>query len=111
MKNDNGRQDDPGKQTVQVVRHATALARPTGEDSTVLAQASGNSAAVLIDVARAHDIPVLQDVALSTALGRLPPGSRIPEGVFLALGCALDFLLQQDDSLAEQAATAANGTA
>lgn len=78
---------------------ATALSRPKGEDSQVLAQASGPAAGTLIELARAHDIPVLQDLALSTALGRLPPGSRIPESVFLALGCTLDFLLQQEEQL------------
>lgn len=87
---------------------ATALSRPKGEDSQVLAQASGRAAGALIELARAHDVPVLQDLALSTALGRLPPGSRIPESVFLALGCTLDFLLQQEEQLdtAAQAATA-----
>lgn len=87
-------------------RQATALARPPGADARVLAQASGQAAGVLIDLARAHDIPVLQDLALSSALGRLPPGSRIPEGVFQALGCTLEFLLQQEEELRESAATA-----
>lgn len=85
-------------------RQATALARPGDGDATVLAQARGSAADQLVDMARAHDIPVLQDLALSSALGRLPAGSRIPESVFLALGCALDFLLQQEEALAAGAA-------
>jgi flagellar biosynthesis protein len=90
-----------------VPTQATALARPKGEDTRVLAQASGPAAGTLIELARAHDIPVLQDLALSTALGRLPPGSRIPESVFLALGCTLDFLLQQEEQLDRAAQAAA----
>lgn len=102
--------DSSAKGLAPTPRHATALARPPGEDSQVLAQASGPAAGTLIELARAHDIPVLQDVALSTALGRLPPGSRIPEGVFLALGCTLDFLMQQEENLGATAAPAAEST-
>jgi flagellar biosynthesis protein len=87
---------------------ATALelgSKSADNEALVLAQAQGQQAERLIQLAREHEIPVLQDLALSSALGRLPPGSRIPEAVFLALGCTLDFLLQQD---AERAAAAAD---
>ena len=95
------------------VTRATALALGSGSDggdAGILAQGRGAAAEHLVKLAREHAVPVLQDMALSSALGRLPPGSRIPESVFLALGCTLDFLLQQDDSMDAGKQTDANGT-
>lgn len=80
---------------------ASALRHAADSGTDVVAQAHGAAAGALVELAQAHDIPVLQDVALSSALRRLPPGSRIPEGVFQALGCTLDFLLEQDAQVAD----------
>lgn len=98
--------DKPGGQPPAAVptppaspTRATALGRTEDTGQQVLAHASGASAQAMVSLARAHDIPVLQDLELSSALRRLPPGTRIPDSVFQALGCTLDFLLRQEETL------------
>ncbi|HEY0962231.1 MAG TPA: EscU/YscU/HrcU family type III secretion system export apparatus switch protein [Pseudomonadales bacterium] len=70
--------------------------------STVIAQGHGAAAQRIVAAAAAHNIPVLQDFALSQALQKLPPGTQIPEPLFKALAALLDYLLREERLLAQQ---------
>ncbi|MGV3593025.1 MAG: EscU/YscU/HrcU family type III secretion system export apparatus switch protein [Gammaproteobacteria bacterium] len=70
--------------------------------SRVLAQGQGAEAERIVATATAHNIPVLQDFALSQALRKLPPGTQIPEPLFKALAALLDYLLREERLLAQQ---------
>lgn len=70
--------------------------------SRVLAQGEGAEAERIVAAATAHNIPVLQDLALSQALRKLPPGTQIPEPLFKALAAVLDYLLREERLLAQQ---------
>jgi flagellar biosynthesis protein len=77
---------------------ATAL-KQEQEQAAVLAQGHGAAAERIVATAAMHDIPVLQDFALSQALRKVPPGTRIPDPLFKALAGVLDYLLLQDKTL------------
>jgi flagellar biosynthesis protein len=80
---------------------ATALTRQDGDGAQVVAQGRGATAAQMTQVAGEHNIPVLQDFALSQALQRMPVGTQIPEPLFRALSGVLDFVFRQEAELAK----------
>lgn len=81
---------------------ATALARQDAGPMEVLAHASGATTATMLELARRHEIPVVQDFALSNALRRLPPGTQIPDEVFQAVAVVLEFLVHHEHVLDQQ---------
>jgi flagellar biosynthesis protein len=81
---------------------ATALKRQNEEAAKVLAQGSGVAAAEIVATAQEHNIPVLQDFALSQALQKMPVGTQIPEPLFKALSGLLDFVFREEAELAQQ---------
>jgi flagellar biosynthesis protein len=81
---------------------ATALKRQNEEAAQVLAQGAGAVAAEIVAAAQEHNIPVLQDFALSQALQKMPVGTRIPEPLFKALSGLLDFVFRGEAELAQQ---------
>jgi len=84
---------------------ATALRRESaesGERATVLAQGTGAAAEQIVAVADEHNIPVLQDFALSQALQKMPVGTAIPEPLFKALSGLLDHVFHEEAQLARQ---------
>lgn len=89
----NAWQDDPPAT-------ATALSKLAGDDAQVLAQGRGMAAAQIAATAQEHNIPVLQDFALSQALQKMPVGARIPEPLFRALAGLLDYVFAEDSALA-----------
>jgi flagellar biosynthesis protein len=82
---------------------ATALSRKVGDDggAKVLAQGTGEAAAQIAAVATEHNIPVLQDFALSAALQKMPVGTQIPEPLFKALSGLLDYVFREERELAK----------
>lgn len=80
---------------------ATALKRER-EQTEVLAQGQGAAAEGIVAAAEAHNIPVLQDFALSQALQKLPVGTQIPEPLFKALAGLLEYLFREESLLAQQ---------
>ncbi|MDY6982755.1 MAG: EscU/YscU/HrcU family type III secretion system export apparatus switch protein [Pseudomonadota bacterium] len=80
---------------------ATALKRER-DQTEVLAQGQGAAAERIVETAAAHNIPVLQDFALSQALQKLPVGTQIPEPLFKALAALLDYLFREESLLAQQ---------
>jgi flagellar biosynthesis protein len=81
---------------------ATALKRQNEETAQVVARGSGAAAAEIVAAAAEHNIPVLQDFALSQALQKVPVGTRIPEPLFKALSGLLDFVFREEAELAQQ---------
>ena len=81
---------------------ATALGNTPGESAQVLAQGRGETAAHIAAVANEHNIPVLQDFALSQALQKMPVGTQIPEPLFKALSGLLDYVFREEAELARQ---------
>jgi flagellar biosynthesis protein len=96
----------PGKQEALATALITGLARKTG-DSTgdsaqLMAQGRGALAAQIAEVAGKHNIPVLQDFALSQALQKMPVGTQIPDPLFRALAGLLEFVFRQEEALARE---------
>jgi flagellar biosynthesis protein len=81
---------------------ATALQRENEEAAQVVAQGSGAVAEAIVAAAQEHNIPVLQDFALSQALRKMPVGTQIPEPLFKALSGLLDFVFRGEAELAQQ---------
>lgn len=82
---------------------ATALSHKPDDSAQVLAQGSGEAAAQITAAAGEHNIPVLQDFALSQALQKMPVGSQIPDPLFKALAGVLDYVFREEAELAKQA--------
>lgn len=81
---------------------ATALSQRDGASAQVLAQGRGEGAAQLASLAQEHNIPVLQDFALSQALQKMPVGTQIPEPLLRSLSALLDYLFQAEAELARR---------
>ncbi|MES2605002.1 MAG: EscU/YscU/HrcU family type III secretion system export apparatus switch protein [Pseudomonadota bacterium] len=77
-------------------RGATPSEEGGGAGARVLAQGSGALARQITELARRHNVLVLQDFVLSERLATVPVGSNIPDTVFTALSVMLDFLQQED---------------
>lgn len=57
----------------------------------VTAKGQGVVAESIIDIARAHDIPLDEDPALALALSQIPLGEEIPEALYVAVAEVLAF--------------------
>ena len=95
----NGLPDSAPNSLATALKHERAQGH---EASRVLAQGQGAEAERIVAAATAHNIPVLQDFALSQALRKLPPGTQIPEPLFKALAALLDYLFREEHLLAQQ---------
>lgn len=81
---------------------ATALKRENDDQAQVLAQGRGETAEQIAAVAAEHNIPVLQDFALSQALQKMPVGTLIPDPLFKALAGLLDYVFREEAELKKQ---------
>jgi type III secretion system FlhB-like substrate exporter len=97
----NGLPDSKQVAGFETAPFATALGRDN-DGAQVLAQGRGATAAQIAAVASEHNIPVLQDFALSQALQKMPVGTQIPEPLFKALSGLLDYLFREEAELAKQ---------
>ena len=75
---------------------ATALNLDPQEGARVIAQGKGELAKKMENLAREHDIHILQDFALSQNLSRIPVGTVIPDPVYKGLAAVLDFIFIQE---------------
>lgn len=78
------------------IKHATALRQLDSGGAKAVAQGLGAQAQRIEDVAREHEVLVLQDFALSKRLSTVPVGSNIPDPVFQALSVVLAFVMEED---------------
>ena len=74
-------------------RHRRAVAITYDGDGAprVSASGEGHLADQIEDIARAHDVPMIEDAALSGFLARVPPGEEIPQQLYLAVAQVLVF--------------------
>jgi len=61
---------------------------------TVIAKGRGSIGAKIIEVARAHDIPIEQNEVLAGALSNVELGDEIPEDLYKAVAEVLIFVLR-----------------
>ena len=64
---------------------ATALGYQESGSAKVVAKGSGIMARNIAELAKQHNVLVLQDFMLSERLSQVPLGTRIPDQVFAAL--------------------------
>jgi flagellar biosynthesis protein len=80
-------------------RRSAALAY-SGEGAPVLvAKGSGETAAQILERAREHDIPVVEDSELAAVLGSLPLGDEIPPELYVAVAEVLAYVYRLADSI------------
>lgn len=78
---------------------ASALRFNTEDGPDVVAQGHGALARAIEATARANNIPVLQDFALSQELASIPLGDELPEDLLFAIATVFDFLLTTDGAI------------
>lgn len=72
-------------------RRAVAITYNGDGAPRVSANGEGHLAEQIEDIARAHNVPMVEDAALSGFLARVPPGEEIPQGLYLAVAQVLVF--------------------
>ena len=73
---------------------ASALRYDGHSAPRVLATGSGELAAAIERVAREHDVPIVQDRALSALLSQVPLGDEIPPQLYLAVATVLAYIFE-----------------
>jgi flagellar biosynthesis protein len=93
----------------QPPRRAAALRYERGDQAPqVVAAGRGETAARIVEAAKAAGVPVREDAALAEALAQLDVGRVIPEELYVAVAEALVWAYRLDG---EAAATRPRGTA
>lgn len=80
---------------------ALALSNSLDEQARVLARGDGSLAAKILEIARAHDIPVHRDEALVEVLSAFPNQQLLPAHAQAAVAEILSFLYQVDREAGE----------
>jgi flagellar biosynthesis protein len=75
---------------------ASALRFGEDDGPDVIAQGHGALARAIEATARANNIPVLQDFALSQELASIPLGEELSEDLLFAIASVFDYLLTTD---------------
>lgn len=78
---------------------ASALRFQNDDRPDVVAQGHGALGRAIEATARANNIPVLQDFALSQELASVPLGEELPEDLLFAIATVFDFLLTTDGDI------------
>ncbi|MCG5499501.1 EscU/YscU/HrcU family type III secretion system export apparatus switch protein [Ectothiorhodospira lacustris] len=73
-------------------RQAVALHYSGTGAPRLTAKGEGELAERMLEIARAHDVPVHRDAALSMTLSRVPLGEEIPENLYIAVAEVLAFI-------------------
>ncbi|MFN2286890.1 MAG: EscU/YscU/HrcU family type III secretion system export apparatus switch protein [Chromatocurvus sp.] len=82
----------------------SAALRYTGVGAPRLVASGENAVAAQIrEIARANDVPLVQDAALTELLCALPLGDEIPETLYLAVAEVLAFVYRLNAELDEEA--------
>lgn len=80
-------------------RRAAALHYSGAGAPTVVAKGEGELAARIEELARLHDVPLVQDAVLTNLLANVPLGDEIPEFLFLAVAEILAHLHRVGESI------------
>ena len=73
-------------------RQAAALSYDGEQAPRLVAKGSGALAAEIEALARAHDIPVVQDPRLSAVLSAVPLGEEVPPQLYVAVATVLAYV-------------------
>ncbi len=73
---------------------AVALQYDRGGAPRVVAKGRGAIGAKIIEVARAHDVPIEENEVLAGALSRIDLGDEIPEELYRAVAEVLVFVMR-----------------
>ena len=76
---------------------ASAITYDFVESPNVVAQGYGALAKQIVATARKHDVPVLQDFALSKKLSAIPLGTEIPETLYFAIANLFGYILELEE--------------
>ncbi len=72
----------------------------SGEGAPVLvAKGDGEIARRIIETAKAHDVPIVQDAQLTGVLSQLPLGDEIPPELYVAVAEVLAYVYRLNDSI------------
>lgn len=77
--------------------HASAIKYDASNTPRLIARGDGAVAKQIERTARAHNIPVLQDLALSRQLSTIPLGDDIPEALFFTLANLFGYILELEE--------------
>jgi flagellar biosynthesis protein len=69
----------------------------------LLAKGEGEVAARIREIARAHDVPIMQDVQLTELLCQIPLGEEIPPALYVAVAEVLAYVYRLNDSVDQRA--------
>ena len=68
----------------------------------LVAKGDGEMARRIVDSARAHDVPIVQDHQLTGLLCQLPLGDEIPPNLYVAVAEVLAYVYRLNDSVRER---------
>lgn len=88
---------DETRHTRSRPRRAIALAYDGTDVPQVVATGQDELARRIIEVAREHDVPAVEDPMLARALAAIDLGDRIPEALFRAVAEVLSYALYVND--------------
>lgn len=78
-------------------KKAVALSYPSGAAAPVVsASASGNMAERVLEIAREHDVPIVQNDALVSVLSAQKIGTYVPEDTWVVLAKIFAFVIEQN---------------
>ncbi len=80
---------------------AAAIRYAPDNNPEVVARGNGSLARQIEATAHKHDIPVLQDFALSRQLAVIPLGSEIPETLYFAIAKLFGYILEAEEQCCE----------
>lgn len=77
--------------------HASAIKYDASNTPRLIARGDGALAEQIERTARKHNIPILQDFALSKQLSNIPLGDDIPEALFFTLANLFGYILELEE--------------
>lgn len=78
-------------------KKAVALSYPSGAAAPVVSvAASGNMAERVLEIAREHDVPIVQNDALVSVLSAQKIGTYVPEDTWVVLAKIFAFVIEQN---------------
>lgn len=76
---------------------ASAIKYDPVSNPRVIARGSGTLAKQITATARQHNIPILEDFALSKKLSHIPLGNDIPENIYFAIASLFGYILEVEE--------------
>ncbi len=78
-------------------RSAMALSYDGKTAPSICAKGNGEIADKILEIAKAHGVPIKKDPALAAALSEIPLGDQVPESLFEAVAQVLAYVYYIND--------------